>query len=155
MKKNKKTSDKKIITKNKKAFFEYHITDRYEAGISLVGSEVKSLRDGRGNLSDAYIIVEKNEAYLLHAHISPYGPANQFNHEPKRRRKLLLHKQEILKFSQVTQQKGLTLVPICLYFRKGKIKVEIGMAKGKKLFDKRETIKRREEKIKLDRAVRR
>ena len=145
----------KIIATNRKAHFNYEILERYEAGLSLVGSEVKSLREGKANLSDAYAIIRNDEAFLLNCHINPYSHANLLNHEPLRTRKLLLHKHEIQKLIGKTQEKGLTLIPLRLYFKKGKAKVELGVAKGKKLYDKRETIKRREINREMEKAMKR
>jgi SsrA-binding protein len=139
----------KNIATNRKAYFQYEILEKFEAGLSLLGSEVKSLREGRANLSDAYAIIRNHEAFLLNCHISPYSHAGPFNHDPIRTRKLLLHHHEIDKLLGKTQEKGLTLIPLRLYFKKGKAKAELGLAKGKKLYDKRESIKRRE----LDREV--
>lgn len=151
----KPASNIKVIAKNKKAFFEYFIEEKYEAGIALQGSEVKSLRDGQASLSDAYAMIKNNEAWLLHAHIAPYAPSAIFNHEPKRARKLLLHKAQILKLLGKLKEKGLTLIPTMLYFKQGRAKVELGLAKGKKKYDKRTAIKARENKRELSRAVRR
>jgi SsrA-binding protein len=137
----KETSGIKIIAKNKKAFFEYHLEDKLEAGISLTGSEVKSLRDGQASLADAYGLIKGGEAFLLHAHIAQYPPSSIFNHEPRRQRKLLLHKKEILKLESKLSQKGLTLVPTMMYFKSGRVKLELALAKGKKQYDKREAIK--------------
>src|SRR3990167_3477377 len=145
----------KIIATNRKAHFNYEILERYEAGLSLVGSEVKSLREGKANLSDAYAIIRNDEAFLLNCHINPYSHANLLNHEPLRTRKLLLHRHEIQKLIGKTQEKGLTLIPLRLYFKKGKAKVELGVAKGKKLYDKRETIKRREINREMEKAMKR
>ncbi|MFO1519426.1 MAG: SsrA-binding protein SmpB [bacterium] len=145
----------KVIATNRKAHFNYEIVEKLEAGIALVGSEVKSLREGKANLSDAYAMIEKGEAYLYHCHISPYDNAGPFNHEPLRVRKLLLHRREIEKLIGKTQEKGFTLVPTKLYFKKGRAKVEIGLAKGKKLYDKRETIKRREQDREMSKAIKR
>ena len=132
------------ITQNRRAFHDYHIDERIEAGLSLIGSEVKSLRDGRAQLKDSYARFFGDELFLVGAHISPYAPSSQFGHEPERNRKLLLHRSEIDKLEGKVQEKGLTLVPTKMYFKGGRIKVEIGVAKGKKLYDKRETEKRRE-----------
>jgi len=145
----------KIIAKNKKAFFEYHIDEKFEAGIVLVGSEVKSLRDGRASLSDAYAIIKEGEIFLLHAHIAQYPPSTIYNHEPKRTRKLLMHSNEIAKLNGKLNQKGLTLIPTMLYFKQGRAKVELALAHGKKKYDKREAIKKRETKRTLGRALRR
>lgn len=144
----------KIIAKNKKAFFDYHIEEKVEAGIQLAGSEVKSLRDGRGNLSDSYVIIKNGEAFLLHAHIAPYPPAAGMNHQPKRTRKLLLHKNQILRFEGRLGQGGSTIIPLLLYFKRGKAKVEIGLAVGKKKYDKRAAIKKRESDRTLAKAMR-
>jgi SsrA-binding protein len=147
-------SDIKVIAKNKKAFFEYHIEEKIEAGLVLMGSEVKSLRDNRASLSDAYVIVKGGEAFLLSAHIAPYGPASDFGHEQKRTRKLLLHRKEIDKISSQLKEKGLSMVPTMIYFRKGRAKVELGLGRGKKKHDKRETIKKRESDRDMRRALR-
>lgn len=151
----KQPSGVKIITKNKKALFDYHIEERLEAGIVLTGSEVKSLRDGSGNLSDAYAMVKGGELFLLNSHIAPYTSATYMNHEPKRTRKLLLHKTQINKLIGRQKQGGTTLIPISLYFKNGKVKVELGLAVGKKKYDKRQTIREREDKRRTDRALRR
>jgi SsrA-binding protein len=145
----------KIIAKNRKAFFDYAIEEKLEAGLCLQGSEVKSLRDGKANLMDAFAIIKGGEIFLLHAHISPYGPSAQFNHAPTRTRKLLLHKTEISKLEQKLSQKGFTLIPLLIYFKKGRAKVELGLGKGKKHFDKRESIKKRESDRSISRAMRR
>lgn len=144
-----------IIAKNRKAFFDYHIEEKIEAGVVLMGSEVKSLRDGRGNLSDAYAIVKGGEVFLLHAHIAPYPPAAGMNHEPKRTRKLLLHKGQILKLEGRLKRGGATLIPLMLYFKRGRAKVELGLAVGKKKYDKRAAIKKREARRELGKALRR
>jgi SsrA-binding protein len=133
----------KLICQNKKAWHHYFIEDRYEAGIALQGTEVKSLRDGRANLGDSYGKIKNGEVFLVDAHISPYNFGNRFNHDPLRPRKLLLHKKEIRRLIGKVQERGFTLIPLRLYFSDGKAKVELGLAKGKKLFDKRETLKRK------------
>ena len=133
----------KLICQNKKAWHNYFIEDKYEAGISLLGTEVKSLREGRANLGDSYGKIKNGEIFLVDAHISPYTHGNRFNSDPLRTRKLLLHKKEIRRLIGKIQEKGFTLIPLRLYFSNGKAKVELGLAKGKKLFDKRETIKRK------------
>ncbi len=131
--------------KNKKAFFDYEILEKYEAGIELKGTEVKSLRDGKANLRDSFVRIENDEAFLFNTYIAPYTHGNLFNHEPTRRRKLLLHKKEIKRLIGKSQEKGLTIIPLKIYFNKrGKAKVQIALAKGKKLYDKRETIKRKD-----------
>ncbi|MBU4484691.1 SsrA-binding protein SmpB [bacterium] len=145
----------KIICKNKSAFFQYQIIETFEAGLVLVGSEVKALRDGKANLSDAYATHKDGEIWLINSHISEYDKANTQNHEPKRKRKLLMHKREIVKLIAKLKEKGLTLIPIKMYFKAGKAKLELGLAKGKKLFDKRKSIKDRENKRQMDRLKRR
>ena len=150
----KKRSNSNVIVVNKKASFKYHLTDRFEAGMVLTGSEIKSLRDKKANLTDSYAVIEKGEAWLQSVHISPYANAVHTNHEPRRRRKLLLHKKEIDKLTGKLAEKGLTLVPVKMYFKNGRAKVELALAKGKKLFDKRETIKERDTKRKLERVIR-
>jgi len=133
----------KLICQNKKAWHNYSIEDRYQAGIALLGTEVKSLREGRANLGDSYGKIKNGEVFLVDAHISPYNFGNRFNHDPLRTRKLLLHKKEIRRLIGKVQEKGFTLIPLRLYFSDGRAKVELGLAKGKKLFDKRETLKRK------------
>ena len=132
------------IAENRKAFHDYHIIETFEAGIALQGTEVKSIREGRVNLRDSYGRVEAGEVFVYNIHVSPYGNRGYVDHEPTRRRKLLLHKQEIRKLIGKTVEKGMTLVPTRMYFKNGRIKLAIGLAKGKQLHDKRETIKRRE-----------
>ncbi len=134
----------KIIALNKKARFDYHIDDTLEAGLQLTGSEVKSLRDGQCNLKDSYVSFRNGEAFLQNAHISPYKASSYNNHEPERLRKLLLHKIEIERLDDQVCKKGLTIVPLKLYFKKGKVKLEIGIAKGKTKGDKRQTDKKRD-----------
>jgi len=145
--------DLKIIATNKKAFHNYHVLERYEAGIVLSGTEVKSLRDGRINLKDSYALVRQGEVFLLNCHISPYSHGNRENQEPTRTRKLLLHKREIQKLIGKTVEKGLSLVPLSVYFKTGRAKVEIAVVKGKKLFDKRETERRKESDRELARIM--
>jgi SsrA-binding protein len=139
-----KSTGEKVIATNKKAFHDYFILEKMEAGICLVGTEVKAIREGRLNLKDSYAIVQGGEAFLLHCHISPYSHGNLENHDPTRTRKLLLHNKEISKLIGKTQEKGLALVPLRVYLKRGLIKVELGVARGKKLFDKRETERRKE-----------
>jgi SsrA-binding protein len=129
----------KEIINNRQAYHEYHILDKYEAGAALLGTEVKSIMAGRVQLKDSYVSVKDNEVWLLNAHISPYSHGNKQNHEPLRTRKLLLHRKEIEKLERETTVKGMTLVVTAIYWKNGRIKLEIGVAKGKKLFDKRET----------------
>lgn len=145
----------KIIAENKKARFDYHILETFEAGLVLQGSEVKSLRDGAVNLKDSYIAFQGHEAYLQKAHISVYKASSYNNHEPERLRKLLLNKRELDKISGQVQAKGLTCVPLKIYFKNGKVKLEIGLAKGKAKGDKREATKKREVNRELQRSVRR
>jgi len=142
----------KLICQNKKARFNYSIEDTYEAGISLLGSEVKSLREGKVNLGDSYGDIKRGEVFLVDAHISPYPQANRLNHDPLRTRKLLLHKREIQRLIGKVQERGFTLIPLRLYFSNGKVKVELGLAKGKKLFDKRETLKRKTMEREMERG---
>ena len=137
-------SGEKLIATNKKAFHDYFILEKFEAGILLLGTEVKAIREGRLNLKDSYALVRAGEVFLLNCHISPYSHGNRENHDPVRSRKLLLHLTEIRKLIGKTQEKGLTLVPLRVYLKRGKIKVELGVAKGKKLYDKRETERRKE-----------
>jgi SsrA-binding protein len=134
----------KLIASNKKAFHDYHVLDKLEAGLELTGTEVKSLRDGQANLKDSYVTFKNGEAYLFGAHISPYTHGNRENHDPERTRKLLLHRREIEKLHVQVAEKGLTVVPLRLYFKGNRVKAEIGVVRGKKLYDKRETEKRRE-----------
>ena len=134
----------KIIVSNRKARRDYEIINTYEAGLQLQGTEVKALRDGRANLKDSYARIEGSEAYLHKVHISEYAQGNQFNHETERKRKLLLHRFEIDRLRGQTNEKGLTLIPLKLYFKRGKAKVEIGVARGKRQYDKRRDIARRD-----------
>jgi SsrA-binding protein len=135
----------KVIATNKKAFFNYHILETYEAGISLLGSEVKSIREGRISLKESYAETRDGEVFLINCHISPYEAANRFNHEPRRNRKLLLHRREIKRLTGKILEKGLTLVPTKVLINdKGKIKVELSLAKGKRTYQKKEIIKERD-----------
>jgi SsrA-binding protein len=146
----------KIISDNRQARFLYEILEVYEVGIELMGTEVKSIRAGKVNLRDGFAQIRKEEAFLLNVHISPHQQAGQFfNHDPRRTRKLLMHRQEIRKLIGKTEQKGLTLVPLKLYLQRGWIKVSIGLARGKKLHDKRETVKKRQDKREMERAMKR
>ena len=142
-----------IVCQNKKARHNYTIDDTFEAGSVLRGTEVKSLRNGKANLVDSYATINGEEAWLNHFHIDPYTPATQFNHHPMRKRKLLLHKKEINKLIGKTQEKGCTLVPLKVYFKNGKAKVDLGIAKAKKLYDKRATLKKQESDREIDRAM--
>lgn len=143
----------KSIAINRRARFDYHIEETFEAGVVLTGGEVKSLREGRANLKDSYGRIDKGEAFLLNAHISDYKPASYFNGEPTRTRKLLMHKKEIMRLMGKVQEQGLTLIPLRLYFKNGRAKVELALARGKKLYDKRETTREREVKRDIARAM--
>jgi SsrA-binding protein len=145
---------KKIICRNKRARFDYEIIESMEAGMSLKGTEVKSLRDGKANLKDSYARIKENEVYLIDSHISPYSHGNIQNHDPLRDRKLLLHRKEIRRLIGKVREKGLTMVPLSLYFKNGKVKVDLALVKGKRLYDKKEAIKRRDEKRDLEREMR-
>jgi len=147
-----KKEDTTVAT-NRKARHDYFIEETVEAGIALQGTEVKSLRLGLANLTDSYVLIRNNEAFLFNANISPYSHGNIANHEPLRTRKLLLHKAEIVKLTWKMTQKGYTLIPLKLYFVRGKAKVLIGLAKGKKSFDKRDTIKEKESKREVERVM--
>lgn len=133
-----------VVTRNRKALHDYFILERYEAGLALLGTEVKSLREGGINLKDSYAELRGSEVYLVGCHISPYSHGGHSNHLPERERKLLLHRREIKKLLGRISEKGLTLVPLAVYFKRGKAKLELGLAKGKKMFDKRETVRKRE-----------
>ena len=143
------------IATNKQAAYRYHLLEKWEAGLVLTGTEVKSLRDGKAQIKDGYASVRDSEVWLHNVHIPPYGPASRENHEPERSRKLLMHRREIERLIGKTREKGLTLVPTRLYFRDGRAKVEIALAKGKDVGDKRQAIKEREMKREMERAVRR
>ena len=135
----------KLIAKNKKAFFNYEILETYEAGISLVGSEVKSIREGRISLKESYAEIKEGEVFLVNCHVSPYEASNRFNHEPLRERKLLLHRREIKRLTGKIKERGLTLVPTKVQINeKGKVKVELALAKGKRVYQKREAIRERD-----------
>ena len=143
----------KLIANNKKAFHDYFIEDTYEAGIALAGTEVKSLRMGKCSIKESFIRVENGEVYIYGMHISPYEKGNIFNKDPFRVRRLLLHKKEIIKLSSKIQQDGLTLVPLSLYYKNQYVKVELGLCKGKKLYDKREADAKKNAKRDIDRAL--
>lgn len=148
-----KESDLKVIATNRKARHDYQILEAYEAGLVLMGTEVKSLRQGKASLKDSYATLRKGEAYLVGMHIPPYDPGNRFNHDPTRDRKLLLHRSQLRKLTGRTVEKGLTLVPLKLYF-KGKVaKVELALARGKKLYDRRAAIAEREAERELRRTL--
>ena len=143
----------KIIAENRKAFHDYFIDERFEAGIALSGTEVKSLRAGKVNLRDSYCQVKDGEIYLIGVHISPYDHGNRFNLDPDRTRKLLMHKREIIRIYSKTKEDGLTLVPTKCYFKDSKVKFEIGLARGKKDYDKRDTEAAKQAKRDIERAV--
>ncbi|EOT44960.1 SsrA-binding protein SmpB [Enterococcus columbae] len=143
----------KLIAQNKKARHDYHILDTFEAGIVLQGTEIKSIRNSRINLKDGFVRVRKGEAYLHNVHISPYEQGNIFNHDPLRTRKLLLHKRQILQLDQESKNPGITIVPLKVYIKDGYAKVLIGLAKGKKDYDKRETLKQKDQERQIRRIV--
>ena len=143
----------KVVCQNRKAHHDYHIEETFEAGIALLGTEVKSLRDGKANLKDSYVIIKEGEVFLLNCHISPYSHGNIMNHDPVRTRKLLLHRKEIDRLGGKAAAKGYTLIPLKIYFKDSFAKVEIGVAKGKRLFEKRDTIKEREARREIERAM--
>lgn len=144
----------KILAQNRKAFHEYFVLDKYEAGVALRGTEVKSLREGKVNFADSHAIVENAEVYLSNLDIAPYDKGNHFNHEARRKRKLLLHKREIGRLTTTIEEKGLTLVPLRLYLNeRGRVKVEIGVCKGKKLYDKRAELAAKEARTAIRRAL--
>ncbi len=146
--------DRKVIATNRRARYVYEILDTFEAGIVLLGPEVKSLREGRANLSDGYAAIRGGEVFLVNAHISPYRQAGRQNPDPRRERKLLLHRSEIGRLSGRVTERGLTLVPLSLYFENGRVKVELAIARGKKLRDKREAIRQRDHEREVRRALR-
>ncbi len=145
----------KIVSTNRKVHFNYFLSDFIECGIELKGSEIKSIRNNKVNLDDAYVLIKNLEAYVINMNIAIYEKSSVFNHDPLRMRKLLLHKKEILKLNKKVERQGYTLIPTKIYLRKGKCKVEIALAKGKKLYDKRETIKNRDIGIMLKKALKR
>ncbi len=153
--KTKKTEQpaERIVAQNRAASYDYHLLEKYEAGMVLAGTEVKALREGKANIRDAYAIVRGNEVWLLNCHISQYVPGGPWNHQPLGSRKLLLHKNEIFKLSAKTQQKGLTLIPLRIYFRKGIAKCEIALAKGKKQYDRRHAEREKEAKREANEAI--
>lgn len=141
----------KVVATNRKARFEFFLLEQFEAGISLFGSEIKSVRAGQISLAEAFVQTDGTEAWLMNAHIAPYEQANRFNHDPKRPRRLLLHKHEIHELWDAVRQKGMTIVPVQVYLKEGRAKVEISIAKGKKLYDKRQDIARRDQARELER----
>jgi len=152
-----RTQDKeaKIVCRNKRARYDYELGERFEAGLVLTGTEVKSLRLGKANLTDAYAKVIDGEVWLVNAHISPYPFAHYDNHDPERRRKLLLHAKEIKKIYGKTQEKGQAIIPLAVYFKKGRAKVELALARGKRAYDKRQTLKQKEADREMARDIRR
>ena len=148
------TTEQQIVATNRRARFDYEILETVEAGLALLGPEVKSLRAGKANLSDAYATFRGREVFLVNAHIKPYAQAGRANPDPRRERKLLLHRTEIARLSSRVAERGFTLVPLLLYFKNGRAKVELGLARGKRRYDKRETIRRREQDREMQRAVR-
>ena len=143
----------KIVSQNKKAYHDFFILDTYEAGIELKGTEIKSVRKGSVNLKDSFIRIKNDEAFIENMHIAPYEQGNRFNHEPLRTRKLLLHKKQIKKLQKEVKENGLTIVPTKLYFNTSKLKVEIALARGKKLYDKRQDLKEKDSKRDIERAL--
>ena len=147
--------EERLIANNRRARHEYSIDEAVEAGLVLTGTEVKSLRAGRASIQEAFARVEDGEVWLYHMHIPPYDAGSIFNHDPERRRKLLLHRREVDRLGGRAAQKGYTLIPLRLYFRRGRAKVELGLARGKRQFDKRESIAERESERRIQRAIRR
>jgi SsrA-binding protein len=145
----------KVVARNRKARHDYFLLDTFEAGISLLGSEIKSIRAGQVSIKEAYVRVDGEEAWLVDAHIAPYTQANQFNHEPKRPRKLLLHKKEILRLYEDVRRKGVTIIPTQIYLRDGRAKVEIAIARGKRKYDKRQAIAKRDAQREINRQMHR
>ena len=143
----------KTVASNRKARHDYIIEDSFEAGMALTGSEIKSIRAGQVNLRDSYATIRENELWLMSAHISPYKQANRENHEPRRDRKLLMHRREINRLTGKLQEKGLTLVPLRIYLKNGRAKVELGLARGKKLYDKRQSLRERTDQRQIERSV--
>jgi len=141
----------KVVATNRKARFEYFLLEKFEAGISLHGSEIKSIRAGQISLAEAYVQTDGKDAWLMNAHIAPYEQANRFNHDPKRPRRLLLHKREIRAMWEAVRQKGMTIVPVQVYLKDGRAKVEVSLAKGKKLYDKRQDIAKKDQVRELER----
>ena len=142
-----------VIARNKKAYHDYFVLETYEAGIALFGTEIKSIRNGRVNLKDSFCSVDNGEMFAIGMHISPYEQGNIFNRDPMRKKKLLLHKKEIMKLFGQSQQQGLSIVPLQLYIKNGRAKLEIGLSKGKKLHDKREVAAKRDAERTIDRAL--
>jgi SsrA-binding protein len=147
--------DEKTVARNRKASFEYFLLEHMEAGISLQGSEIKSIKNGQMSLAEAFVEIKDNEAWLMNSHIAPYNPANRYNHDPLRSRRLLLHKKEIRKLFDQVRLKGTTIVPVRVYIKDGRAKVEIAVAKGKKLYDKRDSIAQRDMERESQREIHR
>ncbi len=143
----------KVVATNRKAHFEYFLLEHFEAGIALQGSEIKSIRAGQISLGEAYIKVDEREAWLVNAHIAPYDPASRYNHDPKRPRRLLLHKRQIREMWNSVRQKGVTVIPVQVYLKEGRAKLDIAIAKGKKLYDKRSEIAKRDVEREMDRQI--
>jgi SsrA-binding protein len=150
----KKPSGEKIIAQNKTARVNYFIEETLETGLVLLGTEVKALREGKANMKDCYAVVREGEVFVHDMHIGPYSHANRMNHDPLRTRKLLLHAREIKRLYGKSREKGLALIPLRLYFRNGRVKMELGVAKGKKLYDKRESLKVKADKREMERGLR-
>ena len=145
---------RKLITSNRRALHDYEILETVEAGLVLLGPEVKSLREGRANLSDSYAVLRGGEAFLVNAHVSPYDKAGRDNPAPRRERKLLMHRGELSRLGSKVAERGLTIVPLSLYFKGGRAKVELGLARGKRQYDKRQSLKKREQEREIERATR-
>jgi SsrA-binding protein len=150
----KSSSEVRVVARNRKAYHDYTIEDTLEAGIALIGSEIKSIRAGQVNLRDGYAAVEDGEVWMYNVHIAPYDPASRYGHEPRRKRKLLLHKREIARLERRVQEKGYTLVPVRLYLRGNLAKVELALARGKRQYDKRAALAEREARRRAERAIR-
>ncbi len=148
------TPERRTLARNRKALHEYHVVERFEAGIVLAGPEVKSIRDGKASLTEAFARIDNGEAWLYDMHVTPYDPANRWNLDPVRPRKLLLSRRELRRLIGATQEKGLTLVPLDLHTQRGFIKVDLALARGKKLHDKREDVKKRDAEREMRRALR-
>jgi len=144
--------EEKVFAKNRKAFHDYHIDEKYEAGMVLTGTEVKSIRSGKANLKDSYARIENSEMFIYNMHVSPYEQGNRFNHEPLRKRKILMNRREINRLIGLTREKGYTLIPLKLYAKKGFIKIELSLARGKKQYDKRDAIATKEAKREVERV---
>lgn len=144
----------KLVANNKKAYHDYFIEEKFEAGIELFGTEVKSVRQGKCSIKEAYVNIDRGEAFVEGMNISPYEKGNIFNREPLRRRRLLLHKREIMRLAGLTQAKGYTIMPLQVYFKNGRVKIEIGLARGKKMFDKRDDLKKKALKREMERDFR-